>query len=343
MSRWLGNPIAESIFILSPAVLPVIAVIMFQSYFTTSEVNSIWWLLLVLCIDVSHVYSTLFRLYWDKSTFKKYKRLLIVIPVIGFLVGFSLHLYDSLLFWRILAYIAVYHFIRQQYGFLRLYSRYETYNKLHKLIDTIAIYAATIYPLAYWHFNATNKLAWFVKGDFIKIDEPHILPILTVAYFLIIVSYVIKEIIVSIKNKAFNFPKNLIVTGTFLSWYFGIVAFQADLIFTLLNVVAHGIPYMALIWIHGQKKSATAFKFNLKGISIFILVLIVLAYVEENLWDSLVWKDHAEIFPLLSTESPVNNTTLLSIVVSILVLPQITHYVLDGFIWRFSKDSQARI
>ena len=130
--------------------------------------------------------------------------------------------------------------------------------------------------------------------------------------------------------------------GTYVSWYVGIVAFQADLIFTLLNVVAHGVPYMALIWIHGEKKTTSKFKFNVRGVGIFIGILLLFAYIEEHLWDRIVWNDHPEIFPLFSKLS-FQNPFFLSVLVAILVLPQVTHYVLDGFIWRFAKDKQARI
>lgn len=333
---WLANPFLESIFILSPAIIPVILVITFQDYFLSTQVNTLWWIILVLCIDVSHVYGTLFRMYWDKASFTQYKSLLIIIPIIGFLVGFGVHLYDAELFWRILAYIAVYHFIRQQYGFMRLYSRHESRDPLHRTIDAVAIYTATLYPLLYWHIAGTDKIAWFIKGDFVTLGLD-ILPFFTPVYFLIIVIYALKEILVSSSVGSFNLPKNFIVLGTFLSWYVGIVAFQADLIFTLLNVVAHGIPYMALIWIYGEKKSTTKFKFNWRGVIIFAGVLLLLAYIEENLWDGFVWNDHQNIFPLLSGTA-ITNSTVLSIIVALLVLPQITHYVLDGYIWRFSKE-----
>src|SRR5204862_2457613 len=120
-----------------------------------AEVSTLWWVALVLCIDVSHVYSTLFRLYWDRQTFYSYRHLLIIIPIAAFIVALSVHLYDQMIFWRLLAYVAVYHFVRQQYGFMRLYSRKEPRNKWLRIVDAIAIYNATVYPLVYWHIHGT--------------------------------------------------------------------------------------------------------------------------------------------------------------------------------------------
>jgi hypothetical protein len=339
---WLSNPLKECIFIIAPALFPVLLVFVFNDYFVSHEVNTVWWILLVLCVDVTHVYSTLFRLYWDKQTFNTYKRTLIFIPVIAFVAGLCLHYYDSVIFWRVLAYVAVFHFVRQQYGFMRLYSRKDSPSTLNRTIDSLSIYNATIYPLLYWHLHATDQLGWFIKGDFIQLNIVEYGSIFTVIYFIVFAVYLIKEIVTISRNGWLNIPKNLIMLGTYASWYVGIVAFQADLIFTLLNVVAHGIPYMALVWIHGEKKTPSNFTFNIKGVGVFIGILLLLAYIEENLWDRIVWNDHPELFPLFSGLS-FQNPFLLSIAVAILVLPQVTHYVLDGFIWRFAKDRQARI
>jgi hypothetical protein len=340
---WLANPLQECIFIIAPAFVPVILVFAFRDYFISSEVSPIWWVVLVLCVDVSHVYSTLFRLYWDRPTFQKYKTLLIIIPATTFLVGLALHYQSPLLFWRLLAYIAVYHFIRQQYGFMRLYSRKEKSTKTFRAIDNLTIHAATVYPLLWWHIHATDKLSWFVNGDFVHLDFAWAENYFTGMYLAIILIYFGKELSLTYRLKSFNVPKNLVVTGTAVSWYVGIVAFQGDLIFTMLNVVAHGVPYMALIWLHGKKHGVGKFNFRLSGIFIFIALLFMLAYVEETFWDGLLWKEHQSIFPLLSESSALETPLITSLVVAILILPQATHYVLDGFIWRFSKDSMAQV
>jgi len=341
---WLADPAKEIIFILAPALLPVAVIFAFQDYFINhQEVNSLWWVLLVLCIDVGHVYSTLFRLYWDKPTFVQYKKVLILIPVVALIVGFMLHLYSGQLFWRILAYIAVFHFIRQQYGFMRLYSRRDKSTQFSRWVDGVTIYAGTIYPLIYWHLHLTKNLSWFVPGDFISIPVRGLDNLLLSLYLTIIGVYILKEVIAIINDRHVNIPKNLIVLGTYLSWYVGIVMFEGDLIFTLLNVVAHGIPYMGLVWIYGEKKASQAFSFTGKGVLTFVVVLLAFAYFEEGLWDILVWKDHPEVFPFLTEHAAIENPVLLSLAVPLLVLPQVTHYVLDGFIWRFSKDVSARI
>jgi hypothetical protein len=61
----------------------------------------------------------------------------------------------------------------------------------------------------------------------------------------------------------------------------------------------------------------------------FLLTLWLLAYVEEMFWDRGVWHDRAWLFG-----SAWNLESLKVWLVPLLALPQLTHYVLDGFIWR---------
>jgi hypothetical protein len=323
-------------------VLPVAAVFLFQDYFTTSDVSTVWWIVLVLCIDVSHVYSTLFRFYWDRELFRTHRISLLIIPSVAFPIAALLHFYDPMLFWRILAYVAVFHFVRQQYGFMRIYARNDPRDRVFRFLDNAAIYSATLYPVFYWHLHLTESLSWFVKGDFMPIQIPSLDSVLLGSYLLILAAYITKEFFVSIRRQQFNVPKNLIVGGTYASWYVGIVTFQGDLIFTLLNVVSHGIPYMALVWLYGEKKTSARFSFTFKGVCVFVGMLLLLAYLEEAIWDRMVWNDHPEIFPQIFDGQAIQNPLMLSLIVAILVLPQITHYVIDGFIWKQSKSGPSR-
>ncbi len=44
-------------------------------------------------------------------------------PLLGWLAFVALYSLGSMVFWRVLAYLAVFHFIRQQYGFMMIYRR----------------------------------------------------------------------------------------------------------------------------------------------------------------------------------------------------------------------------
>lgn len=340
---WIGKPLFDVAFILAPPFLSLSVILIFPSLFAnTAALPDMAWVLLILLVDVAHVYSTLYRTYLDPGSFKKQKTLLTVVPFAGFVTGVLLYSMNAMVFWKILAYVAVFHFVRQQYGFMRVYSRYEAKGNWHASIDTLAIYAATLYPVLYWHFSGPRNFHWFIEGDFTYFSFPSLLPILSVAYGCIMITYLMKEGLLWKRDGRINLPRLAVVLGTAASWFFGIVYFNGDLAFTLLNVVSHGIPYMAMIWLYGEKNYVRSGEGNrfLKilfrpiGILLFLGILFLLAFVEEGLWDTMVWKEHDTVFSFFTPFRVELSHQLLSILVPLLALPQITHYILDGFIWR---------
>lgn len=341
---WLHAAAADMVFILSPPFVSLLLVLFFPAQFKVSNAMPLqYWLILVVFVDVAHVYSTLYRTYFNPTSLPKKRYLLVIIPLACYGVGIVLYLIDALWFWRILAYLAVFHFIRQQYGFMRLYSRNQSLAKTVRVIDQLAIYAATVYPILYWHLKGSRNFNWFVDGDFYYFAIPSLLPLANCFYLLIILVYVLKEAWLLAKGYTFNLPRNLLVIGTFLSWYFGIVYFNGDMAFTTLNVISHGIPYMALIWFFEkkryQKKGAAGSRllklsFGHCGILLFILVVVGFAYVEEGLWDGFVWREHQQVFGFFSRLPVIENEILLAFLIPLLSLPQSTHYILDGFIWK---------
>lgn len=313
-------------------------IFLFQDFITRIEEQYSFytWLFLIVFIDVAHVYATLFKTYFVRKEFEKKKKLLTILPLICFSVGFVLFAFGSMVFWSFLAYVAVYHFIRQQYGFMRLYARQEKKTKRSVFIDNLTIYAATGYPMLYWFLSSPRKFNWFVENEFFRFHNETILTILLWIYIVILSTYAIYTLYTSIKNHFFNIPKNSIILGTALSWYFGIVYFNDDLIFTLLNVITHGIPYMALVYFKeidsktDSELGVLRYLKEYKGIFIYAVILLVIASTEEFLWEVLVWNENISF-------AAINFSGWEFLAVPLLSVPQFTHYLLDGFIWKSGK------
>lgn len=312
------------------------------------------WLLLIVGVDVAHVYSTLWRTYLDPTEFLRHRNLLTYTPVAVWVGGILLYSIGPMVFWRVLAYLAVFHFVRQQYGFLSVYARQQNRPKWERWIDAATIYGLTLYPILYWHTHLPRNFSWFVEGDFLALNAPWLAEVGFWIYLLIALVYVGKELKMSLQ-RGVNLPKNLIVLGTGLSWYCGIVLRNGDMAFTATNVIAHGLPYIAMVWIYGRKKhpphaAAKApnawmkWGFRVAFLPAFVGVLLALAYLEEGLWDGLVWRDHTAIFPWAEVLPFVSESATLAIIVPLLSLPQVTHYIVDGFIWKIrKKDADLRV
>jgi hypothetical protein len=331
-SNWIGEPWQDVLGILLP---PFAALLLVACVNPMAEVDPLWWLFLIVFVDVAHVYSTLFRAYWARESRQKFGEKLWVIPLVCLVIGVMLHMWSPLWFWRLLAYAAVWHFVRQQYGFLRLYERNEVHLNWRRRLSALTIYTATVYPLLFWHLSGDRQFHWMVDGDFMsmKTASPFVLEVFRWLYFTVIAVYVTTEIRYALTKQLVNWPKNLFVFGTVISWYFGIIFFNGDMAFTALNVISHGVPYLMLVWLSDGARIIKG-RQTWQGVIFFLGIVILLAWSEEALWDSLVWRDHAVFFKWLYPEQPIGDRTWLNLIVPLLALPQLVHYVLDGFIWR---------
>jgi hypothetical protein len=294
-----------------------------------------------LLIDVAHVWGTGFRVYFDTNELKRRPWLYVLTPVIGFAAGVALYSRGELVFWRVLAYLAVFHFIRQQYGWVMLYRRRASeHDSLGWSVDAAAIYLATLYPLVYWHAHLPREFSWFLEHDFVALPgSGSIERLLQPVYWLTLGAYAARAAYCWFTRRETNLGKNIVVITTAVCWYTGIIIFNSDYAFTVTNVVIHGVPYLALIYWYARsqrKKASEAYRFLSRGPLTFLATLWLIAYVEEMLWDRGVWHDRAWFF---GTGWNIDSAKL--VFVPLLALPQLTHYVLDGFVWRRKNNPFA--
>ncbi len=134
---------------------------------------------------------------------------------------------------------------------------------------------------------------------------------------------------------------------TALTWFLGIVVLNSDYAFTVTNVLVHGVPYVGLVWFtersRAAERAAAGRKPQLSDLAVksaafFLLPLLLVAWLEEWGWDRLVWHDHPVLFPGPALEP---GALALVLLVPLFALPQATHYVLDGFIWRMRPENAA--
>ncbi len=151
-SKWLFSPSIDLTVFLGSAIVALLLLVIGANTGLLQEDSPDWiWISTVLMIDIAHVWSTSFRVYFDIDEFKRRIWLYTLVPIFGYLIGVTLYSESAMTFWRVLAYIAVFHFVRQQYGWVALYRRkFNETSSLTWWIDAVAVYLATIYPLAFW-------------------------------------------------------------------------------------------------------------------------------------------------------------------------------------------------
>ncbi|MCG6166302.1 MULTISPECIES: hypothetical protein [Leptospira] len=344
---WIFKPSLDLAFILLPGIASVALLFIFNILnIIPSEVDPWIWFCTVLLIDVAHVYSTLFRSYFNEEEWKEKKTLLITVPIVCFLFSVFLYSFGMIWFWRVMSYIAVFHFIRQQFGFMALYRKKTDSKQIPFWIDKVTIYLMGGIPIVYWHLtDQKREFSWFMDGDFLIYPLPNVANALLWFQFVWLGIYLLAHGFLFIKERSFPSGKILLVLNTWIVWYFGIVYFNSDFSFTVTNVINHGVPYLFLLFYY-TARNPSEIKLEIfrtgswiRILVCFVCVLFVFAFVEEWTWDSFIWKDHSQIFKnssFYSFELPEIASALL---VSLLFLPQFTHYVLDAYLWKIGKPN----
>ena len=297
------------------------------------------WLGLVLWIDVSHVWATLFRVYFDPDERKRRLFLYWGTPVFAYVVGVTLYSENALWFWRVIAYMALFHFVKQQLGWLKIYHRKEPSLKNKDVLwDRFALSASMVFPIVYWHANlSSSHFAWMLVGDFVEINAG-ILKIAWPFYLFAMCSYASRRGVAFWQKKPWSVGKDVLFASTAFCWFAGIVWIGSDYAFTVTNIIIHGVPYLVLVhyYCRHRVKSSKGVGSRLGAVSLWGLLwtVLVFAFFEEALWDKLYWADKAWLFGSAWPISPFLEKTM----APLLAVPQLTHYILDGFIWR-RKDN----
>lgn len=340
---WIQSAKSDMLGIFLPGLLSVVLVLILGTFNQLPISESPWvWLLLVVFIDVAHVWSTLFRTYLNKFAAKEFEKELFLIPLMCWLFGTGLYILEASSFWRVMAYIAVYHFIKQQVGIYKIYRRSQPRDFWYKY-ESVLIYSMMLYPLIHWH-TQEKSFFWFEKGDFFQIPFPLIDSIAFGIFLCMIFTYIGHLIKRLMTKQILNIPALLLLITTGLVWFVGIVAYDNDFAFTLTNVVNHGLPYLYLIAVSSLSRNYTP---SFKGLSFLsqssifrkfffmFVIILILGYFEETFWDLFVWHEHKELFPYTKYVTLDHLTS--GIVVGLLITPQLSHYLLDGVIWKKNR------
>lgn len=288
------------------------------------------WIYAVLLVDVAHVWSTGFRVYFDREELTRRRVLYFGVPFLSLLLGIVLYSIGSAFFWRVLAYLAVWHFVRQQYGWVALYRRRAGEPRDWSFyVDAVTIYAATVYPLLWWHAHLPRRFWWFLEDDFARLPLEWVVALWPL-YWSILGLYLLKAVWSYAQGRGHPGKDSVVIT-TWLCWYLGIVKFNSDYAFTVTNVLIHGIPYMALVYWYRQQRSRDSETppSRWKRFVAPMLTVWVLAFAEEMLWDRGVWHERSWLFG-----SPWDMQGVELLLVPLLCVPQLTHYILDGIIWK---------
>jgi hypothetical protein len=343
-ARWLFSPRTDLAVFGGTAAIALLLVALGPQLGAGTESPEWSWITGVLLVDVAHVWSTAFVVYLDPAEWRRRPLLYGGVPLGCFLAGVALYAWGEAPFWRVIAYLAVFHFVRQQYGWVMMYrARNGERDRFGRILDGATVYAATLYPLLWWHAHLPRSFWWMKTGDFNVTVPVGVADAAGVVYVALLAAYVVRAIAQGIARQPISWGKHLVVATTAACWYVGIVATNSDYAFTVTNVFVHGVPYMALVYVYARAAArepasldGASARLLRRGLVVFLATLWFIGYAEELLWDRAFWHDREWLF---GSGDGVGSGAI--VLAPLLAVPQLTHYVLDGFLWR--RKSNPRL
>ena len=107
VSAWLFSRRTDLAMFAGSALVSTLVVLLAPTWGVVGETPPWAWLVFVVGIDVAHVWSTVFRVYLDGDELRRRPVLYAGAPLLAYALGVTVHQVSSELFWRVLAYVAV--------------------------------------------------------------------------------------------------------------------------------------------------------------------------------------------------------------------------------------------
>jgi len=327
-SQWIFGFKTDLILFSGTLLISYLIVLLFYILGFDFDVLAPIWLIPILHVisDGSHIFSTFYRIRHDNQN-QKIKYFLLFLFVIA--LNSLIFKFDPNLYTHYLAYFAVYHFARQQYGWFMISARKcQTSHTFNTTWDKIIIYNATLVPVLIWMCKPSEVFGWFNVGDLVDLKSPHLIQYITIFHFILFALYFMREFKIYKITKSLPLSKYHILAVTWLIWYPTMAYFQKQIIGLVLFALSHGIQYMYVTFeyekVHTQNKQISR-----KALFTVLYLLIVFIAIFE-----VFYNKKFETY----TEQKMLPYWLIVIGTGFINSFQITHYILDGFLWKPSQD-----
>lgn len=278
---------------------------------------------LLAFLDAGHVFSTVFKSYFDENIRARKKFLLYGIPVL--LYAFMILLYrffgmrSVLIFF---GYFNIYHIIRQQYGWVSISARKAGENdRLDHRIDQITIYSFMIIPVIWIHFSLPGTEKQFTLPRSRIVADTCV-----IVWLAVFVLYWCRQLVKTFSGVPINLSKTLQMMISCLAW--GAVIFFRSPVLLVVTVFLHSVPYLGIVYKTKERSGAGNDKVNALfayrySILIFLVVVLTIGIFYTKT-DNFV--------------KGLGLRTLFGIpreyfLCALLLFP-LMHFVIDGVIWR---------
>jgi hypothetical protein len=340
---WYGDSLG---FFLIPISFLLLATFSLPPFGNFDPKTIIYW---VLIIDWAHIFAQWHRIYCNPLETKKAKWIypvsyLALIPLIALYFQLSQ-------IWHVetfLIYFVIFHFIKQHYGFIRIYSKIDgAKTKFESTTESAFIYLCMWTPVLYWHIDFPKKnFYWF--ENFIKnpVTQSLFYPAIA-AYVFCLVAYVVAEVKRSKRNQVINWPKNIALSASALGW--GLIAFmiKSPILIFFTVVLTHDISYIFLVWFIGrrdvklQKKEVPWYSWwSVPGFAWYMFAIVLIGQTIMALHGEIGHNLNRDYFLVgkFFNDIPYSEGWWQNFGYAIFYATQAHHYFIDKFLWKKEKD-----
>lgn len=350
-SPWLHSARVDLAVVLVPLLLAALA---FGVQRLTGFDEPLWaYLLGFVALDVAHVWATAFVTYLDPARFAARRQLYVWVIPVCFGAAALVHAASSVAFWTAISYFAIFHFVRQQVGFVMLYkARVEPRSAFDYHLDKAAVYVGALWPILIWHAAPRGQFDWFSgEEQFLFRLDPGLIPVVTTCALAFALIWAVRQLERWRAGDAISLGKVVWIGGSWISWSAGIALSDNLLVSACFLNFFHGLPFIALVYARvrvggraapghqGQSVRARLLDVVRSRGGFFVMygALLVVALVEELGWESVVWRSY---LPALGFSSTPMRGPPRTFFIALLATPQLVHYVLDAFIWKLNDHNR---
>jgi hypothetical protein len=343
--RWLVSPRFDVGMLALPMLAALASLVTLRAGWQGAL--PLWaFLLVVVSFDVTHVWATVYVTYLDREVWRERRLLLVLTPLVSLAVSYRVHERSPTLFWSLLAYVAIYHFVQQQWGFVALYkARAGEKGRLDYYLDRWTLWVGALGPVLLWHASPKRQFDWFHAGEsFIFRLDAALSGEIVFVMALFGAAWCARQAQLVAAGGRLNLGKTLWMVCSWTSWLVGIGASVHPFVSAAFLNLFHGPQFIALVWFRARRRferrpEATSPRlaqlFLGRRWLAFYGLLLAVAVVEELLWDGAVWQVY---LPRLLETRELSGATL-SFWVALLSVPQLTHYYLDAWIWKLDGSN----
>jgi hypothetical protein len=336
--KWIYGSIVRDFWILYfPPLLVILYFTLFRSTDEESWHRLLLGLLALVIIDNGHVYTTFWRTYFNPNEFHR-RQIYYWVPLAIFLGCVLFSKLNFQRFWTFVVYAALYHNIRQLYGYFKWYGQI---NKYYDRVFDYLLYAFCYFPVLIFHTDKPRVTKGYFADDIYNFENVAANKMIWTLYLLTIGGFF--AYLFWLKQKK-RFPPVGQILFLGLSALIYNRAFIPSLTRTeMMEIVAvpHGVAYILSVAFIAVKIQAEEEKWQASGLFSRALLLsyfkklkpktlftwVILSSALFGVGDYIVDDFYLDIS---NPEAGMLNTILSAIWIT----PLLSHYYFDAVIWR---------